>query len=278
MLFKSKGRKIQEIIEKKAEISKSKISEIVDSYQEMEIFNAEKIGSNIRFNYPRVYFYNMCNLAEDIVALIENERYSSIYTLYECFLRNYGMCKELMSEACKDDENQYSKVLRKYYSATLYQRKSECENFCEEYVNSYEEEINFFRVRFNQMESIIREFFTEYGQCLSEENSDEVYEIVEKINAKYGIAINQETLAIKALIENDILDDDEKRKAILTFISGRSATESNIQTVITRVLGKVEGNTALMLNKDEKITTTVLIVIEGALRDISKIVENHFDI
>lgn len=281
MLFKSKAKKIEDIRAERTYEAKDNIKKIIDEYQDLEIFNAEKIGVNIDFHFPRMYFYYMCNYAEDISALIEKERYSSLYVIFENFLRSYGMCKNLLSYCFEDDKEKYKELVRKYYSASLIQRKDECLWLKEEYFNSAEEEIKFLNVRQNQMESLIRNFFEDYADeyfLEDDKEREDLYELLDKIASKYGQSINQEELLVEAILSNELMTQEEQRMALTTWISGKSASKANIQTVITRILGKKEGHTILILNKHEGIAHIVTTTIEKCLQDIVNTIRQEFDI
>lgn len=278
MLFKSKAKKAEELSEKRMHESKGNIRDIVDEYQDLEVFNSELLGTKIEFNYPRMYFYYMCNYAEDIATLIDNKRYSSLYSVYENFLRTYGMCRELVYACFEMETGEYNELLRKYYAATLKQRVDECRWLHEDYFNSSEEEAKFINVRENQIESLIHEFFQDYSSEIDGVDSEALYSIVNKITDTYGSEIDQEKLLVDAIMQNNLMDSQAKRLAFSTWISGKSATKANIQTVITRVLGKIDNLPTLILNKHEGITEIVMTTVEKALLDIVGKVRQEFNL
>ncbi|MDQ9826398.1 hypothetical protein RFZ44_24185, partial [Acinetobacter sp. 163] len=68
-----------------------------------------------------------------------------------------------------EDKNVYQQTLKKYYAATLEQRKDECCQFDSDLAMNYEEEVKFYDIRMEQMEKIINEFFDEYDESLENE-------------------------------------------------------------------------------------------------------------
>lgn len=278
-MFKRKSsKKIQEEIKQEMENSKSAITQIVDSYQEFEIYNAEAIGNKVDFNYPRVYIYMLCSYGEDIVTLINNERYASLYTLLNNFLECYGLGKNLVAAYFDEEPNKYKETLEKYYAATLEQRKCECNDFDEDFALNYEDEVRFYDIRFEQMEKIIKEFFQHHSDDLAGEDRDlAIYEIVDKIIHEMDIPLDVEGKVIKALQTNGEFSEEEVKRAIATYISAKSASLNNVQTVLTRILGMVEGRPALLLNKNEGISPKVLNIVEKCLRDITDMVVEGFN-
>lgn len=276
MFKKKKAQKAHEAIMQEMEQSKSAISQIVDNYQEFEIFNAENIGQKVDFNYARTYIYMLSGYAEDIVTLINNERYSSLYCLLKNFLECYGLGKNLVL-AYFDNGEEYGKLLKQYYAATLNQRKQECLDFNEDLAINYEEEMKFYDIRMEQMEKIICEFFDEYEDNLEGEDKEiALYEVIEKIVAEMNLPLDVDALALKALKSNELFTDEEFKRAVNIYISAKSASLNNVQTVLTRVLGLIEGRPALLVNKNEGIGPRVLDIVEKCLRDITGTVMEGF--
>ncbi|MEE1038724.1 MAG: hypothetical protein U0K95_06105 [Eubacterium sp.] len=274
---KAQQKKIREEIFKEMESSKTAIGQLVDDYQEYEIFNAEKIGREVNFNYPRVYLYMLCNYGEDICQLVNAKRYGSLYVLLNNFLECYGMTKELV-EGYFNKETDYDGMLRKYYASTLKQRMDECDGFDPEYALSEADEEKFYNIRFEQMEKIVGEFFKEYKDKLHNEDGDyQLHGVVDEICSNAGLPLDREDKALRALASNDEFTEEEMKKAVLLYVSARSASLNNIQTMLTRVLGVFEGRAALMINKNEGISPQVLSIVEKCLRDVINTAKEGFE-
>lgn len=277
MFKKKKAQKAHEQIMEEMQQSKSAITQIVDDYQEFEIYNAEAIGNEVDFNYPRTYIYLLSSYAEDMMVLINNERYASLYPLIKNFLECYALGKNLVAVYFDEDKNVYQQTLKKYYAATLEQRKDECCQFDSDLAMNYEEEVKFYDIRMEQMKKIINEFFDEYDESLENEDKElAIYEAIEKIIEEMNLPIDIDTKVLRALKTNDEFTELEYKRAVNLYISAKSASKNHVQTVLTRVLGLIEGRPALLVNKNEGISPRVLNIIEKCLMDITNIVKEGF--
>ena len=157
------------------------------------------------------------------------------------------------------------------------QRKQECLDFNEDLAINYEEEMKFYDIRMEQMEKIICEFFDEYEDNLEGEDKEiALYEVIEKIVDEMNLPLDVDALALKALKSNELFTDEEFKRAVNIYISAKSASLNNVQTVLTRVLGLIEGRPALLVNKNEGIGPRVLDIVEKCLRDITGTVMEGF--
>ncbi len=276
-MLKRKNKKKQEEINRCIEKSQDALTKLVDDYQEYEILNAEKIGNALDFNYPRVYLYMLCNYAEDINILVSNKRYPSLYPLLNNFLECYGLGENMIT-LYFDDKERYNHILKRYYAATLEQRRTECVDFNSDFDIPYENGAEFFNIRLNQMEKIIEEFFDEYSDGVEEINREfEILDIVKNIGCEYKLPLDYRSKVIGAIKNNIEFTEEEKKSAIKLYISSKSASQNNIQTTLTRVLGMVEGSPALILNKNEGIAPLVLEIVEKCLKNITEKVIVGFD-
>lgn len=278
-MFKSKAKKIQQMqeeFEMNMERLNNSITTIIDDYQDFEIMNIEEIGKKIDFNYVRAYVYMLCNYAEDILTLVNNKRYPSLYILINNFLECYGLCRKLISDYFTSKET-YQKTLKKYYASTLVQRKCECEEYETDFTLYSEDEEKFYDIRFEQMEKIIMEFF-EYGKDDFEGENREIaiYDIVGKISEETQIPLNKHNKIIEAISKNNYFTEEERTSLYTLYISAKSASQNNIQTQLTRILGKIEGRPALMLNKNEGLSEKTLNMVEKCLLDVVETIKDGF--
>ena len=277
MIFKSKAKKSEIEAIEMADRATDGIAKIVDRYQELEIANVGELGRAVDFNYPRVYIYMMCNYGEDISALYAMDRYPSLYTLYCDFMRCYGICKALRNSYFKGDESEYEKLIKSLFTLTLVQRKSECENYMDDYADSHREEIEFFKIRYEQMKGIISQYFSDVEHNFDEINPTGMYEIIEALSHEFNMSLDADKMIMDAVNSNEELSESDKKNAIKIFISSKSAKENNIQTVITRIIGDINGQKALILNKKENMAPKMIVIVEKILRDVVRQVEENFD-
>lgn len=270
MFRRKQQQKIREEIFKEMESSKTAIGNLVDDYQEFEIYNAESIGKRTDFNYVRVYIYMLCNYGEDICQLANLKRYSSLYILLNNFIECYGLTKNLLTTYF-DNHDDYTKLVKTYYRDTLVQRKDECQFFDPETMSvddAYEEK--YYDMRFSQMEKIIGEFFEEHSDEIEGEDRDiAIYEVVNKICEEYPCIDDRTNLAVEALRTNEEFTEEEMKRAIGLYVSAKSAALNNVQTTLTRILGMLDGRVTLLVNKNEGITPQVLSIVEKCLKDIT---------
>lgn len=282
MIFKSKEKKKEISDLKRADEATNTIKQLVDNYQELEIFNVEKLGRAVDFNYPRTYIYMMCNYGEDISKLYENERYPSLYTIYYDFMKCYSLCKILLNTYFSGNEEEYENLLKKMFTLTLVQRKQECENYSDEYKLNHKEEVDFFKIRYNQMEGILKEYFSDYisrkSYNLDETDPETVYKIVDELEEIYKMKMSIDEITVDVITKNEYMTDEEKKLAIKTFVSGKSAQANNIQTVLTRIIGNLDGQRALILNKNEGVYSNILIGVEKSLQDVIEQVKEGFNL
>ena len=91
------------------------------------------------------------------------------------------------------------------------------------------------------------------------------------------MSLNADKMIIDAVNSNEELSESDKKNAIKIFISSKSAKENNIQTVITRIIGDINGQKALILNKKENTAPKMIVIVEKILRDVVRQVEENFD-
>ena len=279
MFKRKKAQKAHEAIMEEMEQSKGAITQIIDDYQEFEIYHAEEIGNKVDFNYPRTYIYMLSSYAEDMMFLINHQRYASLYPLIKNFLECYALGKNLLTAYFDEDSSVYNRTLKRYYATTLEQRKVECCSFNSDLAINYEEEVKFYDIRMEQMDKIIHEFFEEYTEDLQKDGNESViYDVVEKIVNDMDLPIDIDTKVLRALKSNEQFSELEYKRAVNLYISAKSASKNHVQTVLTRVLGLVEGRPALLINKNEGISPRVLNIVEKCLKDITDMVKMNFNL
>ena len=91
------------------------------------------------------------------------------------------------------------------------------------------------------------------------------------------MSLDADKMIMDAVNSNEELSESDKKNAIKIFISSKSAKENNIQTVITRIIGDINGQKALILNKKENMAPKMIVIVEKILRDVVRQVEENFD-
>lgn len=278
MIFKTKAKKNRELAEKKIELSISNIPNIVEEYQNLEFENIGVLGRAIDFNYPRTYIYMMGNYGIDAVKLVEEKRYASLYALFNSFIKCYGICHKLIETYGTCDEESYRKLLKSLYKDTLIIRKRECLEFKEEYVTSHEDEIKFFRIRYMQIEGILKEFFPEYSVDIDgDEDVEKIHKTIETIAEKIE-TFDLDKAVYESIISNENFNEQDKANCFRIWLSSKNAVENGIQTTMTRIVGAVDGGHGLLLNKNEGIDERVLTLIEKSMNEIISMVKREFNI
>lgn len=278
MIFKTKAKKNRELAEKKIESAISNIPNIIENYQNFEFENISVLGRAIDFNYPRTYIYMMGNYGADAAKLVEEKRYASLYSVFNSFMKCYAICYKLIETYSSGNEEVYRALLKSLYKDILLIRKRECLEFKEEYVTSYEDEIKFFRIRYTQIEGILKEFFPEYSINIdSDEDVENINITIEKISNEIE-TFDIDKAVYEAIVDNSIFDKQDKADCFRIWLSSKNAVDNGIQTTMTRILGAVDGGHGLMLNKNEGIDERVLSLIEKSMHEIISMVKREFNL